>query len=132
MKIKDVMTPCPYKITLSKSLDEALNIMELRNIRHLPVTSADGEEILGVISKRDVEVAKFVCETTKFCPTVGDICVGEPHVVTSDTSVADVAGAMAENKLDCILITDLNGNFTGIFTTTDACRVVQLTLGDEI
>lgn len=125
------MTPCPYKIQTSKPLNDALKIMELRNIRHLPVTSADGGEIIGVISKRDVEVAKFVCETTKFCPTAGDVCAVEPQVVTSDTSVSEVAGIMAENKIDCVLVTDHEGNFTGIFTTTDALKVLHLTLGES-
>lgn len=131
MKIGDVMTHCPYKIPTNKTLDEALNIMSLRNIRHLPVTSVDGEEIIGVISKRDVEVAKFICEGAKYCPTVGEVCIEEPNFFTEETPVSVVAAGMADAKIDYVLVTDQEGNLTGIFTTTDALRVVHLALSED-
>ena len=120
------MTPCPYKIAGEKSLDEALHVMELRNIRHLPVTS--GEDIIGVVSKRDLEVSKVSGNSSKNSTSVADICVGHPYVVTTETTVQEVTQVMANDKKECALVIDEAGNFVGIFTTTDACKLVSLIL----
>ena len=128
MKISDIMTPCPYKVSGEKSLTEALKMMELRGISHLPV--ANGEEIVGVLSKRDLEVANFVCETTNFCPSVMDICRDEPYSVNIDTPVAQVTEDMGSKKTDYALVIDHQGNIVGIFTVTDACRLVTLLLNE--
>lgn len=128
MQIADVMTPCPYKIEASKGVDEALKVMDLRSISHLPVVG--GDEVIGVVSKKDLEVAKHVCDSTSYCPTVGDICREDPYFVDSTTLLAEVTSAMAAKKTDYALVTDADGNFVGIFTTTDACRVVTLLLNE--
>lgn len=129
MKIEDVMTPCPYHIATSASLDEALKIMNLRNVRHLPVVK-DGA-LYGLLSERDARLSQFVCDATGFCPDVGRICLKDPYIVQSDSDIAAVAHDMAERKIDCALIVDKKGNFTGIFTTTDACKVIHLIMGEK-
>lgn len=124
MRIKNFMTPCPYTIEGTATIDEALRMMELRSIRHLPVVK--GNDLIGVVSERDIRTAKLVCETTKYCPAVSEICYREPLVFRDDTELAEVANKMAEQKEDCSLISDSQANFVGIFTTTDACKALYL------
>lgn len=126
MKISDVMTPCPHFISSKASLDEAMNKMQLRSIRHLPVV--DNGELLGVLSERDVLLSQMVCKATNYCPTVGDTCVGTVYAVKSDQEVADVAHEMAESKLDCAIIIDEKEAVVGIFTSTDAFRLLHLSI----
>ena len=129
MIISDVMTPCPYKISFEKSMEEAIKFFELRNIRHLPVVKED--EVVGLLSLRDVELGKFLCESTGLCPSAGDLCVSDPYVVANNTPIGEVTQAMADKKTDCALVVDPEGNFVGIFTTTDACRLVKMLLDQK-
>lgn len=125
--IKNFMTPCPYTVNADTSLDKALEMMKLRSIRHLPVVS-DGN-LIGVVAERDILVSQMVCQTTKFCPSVGDICFKEPLIFTESTTLSDVALKLAESREDCAIISDDAGNFVGIFTTTDACKALHLVCG---
>ena len=126
MKIADIMTPCPYRINASTTLAEAVEKMTLRNIRHLPVIE-DGR-LVGVLSERDARLSMFVCEVTKNCPTAGIVCAKDPPIFDASDDVSLVAHEMAEKKIDCALIADEGGNLVGIFTTTDACRLIHLIL----
>lgn len=128
MQISSVMTPCPYTINSSSSIDEALEMMGVRGIRHLPVV--ENGDLLGVLSERDIAVAKNVCDTSGYCPLVGDICQKEPLVADGDASVGEVAAEMAEEKADVALISDAEGNFLGIFTNTDAYRVLAMLVNE--
>ncbi|MDC0358250.1 CBS domain-containing protein [Oligoflexia bacterium] len=129
LKMSDVMTPCPYHVSSASSLEDVLRVMGLRSVRHLPVVE-DGN-LIGVLTERDVELSQFVCDTISHCPTAGDIGMRNPYVVPADAEVGDVAQNMAENKLDFALVSDEGGSFVGIFTTTDACRLIHLLLGNE-
>lgn len=129
MRIRDVMSPCPYFVEASASLDSILQKMSLQGIRHLPVV--DKGTLVGVLSERDVRLSQFVCKTTNYCPLAGEICVGDPYSVREDTDVADVALHMADQKLDYALVHDASETIIGIFTTIDACRLVHLTLRDK-
>lgn len=123
------MTPCPYRVSAETPLAEAISTMSLRSIRHLPVISEDGT-IIGVVSERDVKIANSICDTTGFCPSVADIVNEEPLVVQDDEHVAAVAARMLEKRADCVLVSDSSGNITGIFTSTDALRVIQIYAGE--
>ena len=126
MKMSDVMTPCPYRISGDASITEALEAMRVRGIRHLPVV-AEGN-LVGVLMERDARLSEFTCKESGHCPRVGAICLKNPLVVQDTQEVSEVAFEMAEKKLECALISDSEGNFVGIFTTTDACRLIYLLL----
>lgn len=129
MQISDVMTPCPYKITFDIEIEEALRIMEMRNISHLPIV--DGEEVIGVVSRKELEIAKVAYKAANLSPTVDDICDEAPYTVSSSTAVSVVTEAMADKRTDYALVTDTDGNFVGIFTVTDACRIVTRLLNQQ-
>lgn len=126
MKIAQVMTPCPYHVLGSSDVDHALEMMGIRNIRHLPVVEEG--DLLGVVSKRDLELSKFVCQSTKHCPALSDLVQTDPLVVLDSADVAEVAKEMANKKVEVALVADTNGNFVGIFTTSDACNLVHTIL----
>jgi len=128
MKIANCMTNCPHRIGTESSLDEALESMQLKGIRHLPVVE-DGE-LLGVLSERDIVLTLAVCKEKGFCPLLTDLCQNEPYLVNRDDELSSVASEMAEKKLDYALVADAEGSVVGIFTTTDALRMVAL-MADE-
>jgi acetoin utilization protein AcuB len=97
--------------------------MRAHQIRHLPVL--DGRHIFGIISDRDIKLAKAVNSTRRDAPPVfvKDICISEPYVVDENEPLDVVAAAMGRRRLGSAIITK-KGEVSGIFTTTDACRML--------
>jgi CBS domain-containing protein len=127
MKIQDVMVPCPYHVDAAMTLDEALHTMSLRGVRHLPVVTREGD-LLGVVTERALRLTQLAVAESGVIPLVESVCDVNPHTVTVDTLVSEVALDMAEKRLDYVLIVDAEGTLSGIFTAGDACRLVYMLL----
>ena len=126
MKIQDVMVPCPYHITSGATVDEALHIMNLRGVRHLPVV--DSGDLVGVVTERGLRLTQLATADLPGQPTVDNVCDKQPHTVLADALVSEVALDMSERRLDYVLIVDAEGHLSGMFTATDACRLVYMLL----
>ncbi len=59
--IGELMTKDPFTVTLDSSIEECMELMSNRRIRHLPVV--DNGELIGVISIGDV--VRFIIEEQK-------------------------------------------------------------------
>jgi len=117
------MTPFPYSVGINAPIAEAQEFMREHKIRHLPVTE-DGT-LIGVVSDRDI---KLLLGPDFGNPAPGELVVGdamveEAYVVDFSASVQSVASHMAEHRLGSALVTK-NGKLAGVFTSTDACRVL--------
>ncbi|NLF25356.1 MAG: CBS domain-containing protein [Deltaproteobacteria bacterium] len=126
-RIDAVMTPCPHTINAAVSLNDALQVMSIRKLRHLPVVS-DGE-LVGVLCEREVKALSTISENLRTALKAGDFCDRNPYIVQADIPLSKVAYDMSLGKQDYALITDGEGHFLGIFTTTDACRAIHMILG---
>lgn len=111
------MTPFPYAVEPTSSLEEARALMEDHGIRHLPVK--EGDELIGVLSDRLLIRERHTSDRGLH---VRDLVLGEPYVVDLGTPLAQVVGTMAERRLDCAVVLK-EGRLAGIFTTLDACRI---------
>jgi acetoin utilization protein AcuB len=126
--VRRVMTPFPWSIEASSAVEEAWQMMADNGIRHLPVTESG--ELVGLVSGRDLGLAMDARLGTPKARgvTVGDLCERDPFVVDLSTPVEAVARQMAERRLGSALVTR-HGKLVGIFTTTDACRLLADVLG---
>lgn len=126
MKIDSVMSPCPYTVDANLPVVEGKQMMESMDFRHLLVS--DNDTLLGILTLSDVELALAVRKELEPIPSAGQVCAKRFVVVPRDSKVAHVAKEMAQEKLDCAVIIDEEEKAVGIFTTTDACRVLYLAL----
>lgn len=129
MRISDVMTRCPYSIEAQTPPGEALAKMGLWGVRHLPVIK--DERLIGVVTERDLQLTVLAGEISGYRPSVGELCTKEPYVVHVDNDLIDVSLQMAERKMDYALVDDPEGELIGIFTSTDACRVLYRLLAEH-
>jgi acetoin utilization protein AcuB len=122
------MTPFPWSIEASRAVEEAWQMMADHGIRHLPVT-AEGE-LIGIVSGRDLGLAMDARLGAPHAAgvTVGELCERDPFVVDLSTPVEFVARELAERRLGSALVVR-QGKLVGIFTTTDACRLLADLLG---
>ena len=110
LSLRAAMTTHPHSIRLDATVHTARAQMATLDVRHLPVLAAG--VLRGVVSDRDLKLVRGEGHDV----SIEDICVDDPIAV-------DVASLMADTRVGSVLVTD-EGKLIGIFTTTDACRVL--------
>ncbi len=128
LKIAAVMTRQPCTVAPDLSLADAQERMYVNNIRHLVVT--ENGLVRGVISTRDIS---FVSTLTTVEPAkiqVSAAMTSSPYTCGPDTTVLEVARQMEQHRYGCAVVVD-NGAPVGMFTTTDALRVLRVALTGE-
>jgi acetoin utilization protein AcuB len=122
-RVGDHMTPAPVCIPLEADLDQAVKLMQQHGIRHLPVM--DGEDLTGVVTDRDLAMIESLLPDEWQGICVAEAMTPEPYSVTPDAPLWEVAKHMAREKFGCAVVTDEQGAVVGLFTTTDALRVLS-------
>lgn len=123
--IQSYMTICPHSIGLDQNIKVARDMMRKYGIRHLPVQS--GGALIGVISDRDIQFATAWSKDQQREFDIEEVYTPEPYVVSPETPLDEVVTRMAAEHYGCALVAH-DKKLVGIFTTTDACRV----LGEEL
>jgi acetoin utilization protein AcuB len=122
--IKTAMTPFPHSVDIETPVSEAHAFMKEHKIRHLPITESG--ELIGVVTDRDISLllgpASDDSRSAKLEVTAA--MVHETYVVDLETPLKSVARTMAERHIGSALVTR-QGKLAGIFTVTDACRVLS-------
>jgi acetoin utilization protein AcuB len=121
--VKSVMSPFPHAVPLDAPLLDARRLMLEHRVRHLPVTQ--NHELKGIITDRDI---KLLLGPEMDYPNprelkVEDGFVANPYVVDINSPLSEVVLEMAERHIGAALVTG-HGRLAGIFTTSDACRVL--------
>lgn len=114
MKIKEAMTRHLITIPSGASSLEAYRLMQEKRIRHLPVVGETGEDIVGVLSQRNLvhlpSSAKVPVEYIMSTP------IEHMH---QDTPLKTAVLRMLEKKISCLLVTDNEETVMGLVTTDD-------------
>lgn len=128
--VKLVMTPFPYSVDADASLAEAREMMVEHGIHHLPVT--DEGALVGVISGREVALGTAISSLRGpgHEPRVRDAAVLHAFVVEDDAPLDGVLAEMAEQRIGSAIVVR-RAKLVGVFTTTDACRVLADWLRDR-
>ena len=117
MLVRDIMTTAVITIEPEATLVQVCEVMQARNIRHLPVL--EGGRLVGVITDRDVHGA-----TSSLCLApaqpkglVRDVMAHPPKTAHPLDPVEDAARTMRALKIGCLPVLDgerLVGIVTGI------------------
>ncbi|MEA1946755.1 MAG: CBS and ACT domain-containing protein [Thermodesulfobacteriota bacterium] len=140
MKINSLMISDPITITENASIQEAIELMKINSIRHLPVVET-GNRLKGFVTLADLKQG--------FLPSMigdvslADLIVRNPIIVTSDDDVESAARLIYKHKIGGMPVVK-NGILVGIITETDILRAfidmmglltassrIDLVIGDE-
>lgn len=126
----DAMSPSPISIDINASISDAREMMELHDIHHLPVV--ENENVESVISKRDILHYSQPGHKTDSGDelSVADICPSRAYIADINDPLDRVVGIMAEKHITAVVVLE-EGEVCGIFTGTDACRVLAKVLTDH-
>lgn len=128
-KIKDFMIATPHTIGEDITLTKAMEMMREFHIRHLPVQY--GGKLVGVLSDRDIKLALTVYPAAKDLK-IGDIMTEEPYAVSAETPLQEVLSQMAIHKYGCTIVKNEKGRAIGIFTATDAVRLLSEVFSEKV
>ena len=77
--VEEYTTPDPITATEDMSIDQLQILMDEFGVRHLPILR-DGK-VVGMVSDRDVRIARGLSEAEKFLICAGDIMAADPVTV---------------------------------------------------
>lgn len=123
MDIASVMTLDPVAIEASSGLDKAMDLMDARGIRHLPVVRKG--RLVGVISDRDLlaETGWSRGGEHGSRKSVRDIMCSPPITVTPGESIVSVMVEIVARGIGCLpVVSAQDGSLLGIVTETDLLR----------
>ena len=124
--VQEFMTPEPITTTSTASLAEVAAVMRSRVVRHLPVV--DDGRLVGVVSERDIHVARTLRSVTLEDATAELVMAAHPLAVEPGARLSDVAARMLDRKVGSAVVVH-EGRVVGIFTTHDALAALHRILG---
>jgi acetoin utilization protein AcuB len=120
--VAQYMTQTPHSVGDDQTVVEAAFRMRELDVRHLPVMR--GSRLVGIVSHRDLAILEAISHAHPSELTVADAMTPDPYAVSSSTPLSEVTAMMADKKFGAVVIVD-DGDPTGIFTTTDAVRLLS-------
>jgi acetoin utilization protein AcuB len=115
------MTRLPITIGVDQSLASARELMDRYSIRHLPVLELG--RLVGIVSERELDLLLTAPEVDPHGASVRRAMRKDVLTVSPEDPLGDVAEQMHERKAGSAIVCR-GGDVVGVFTTTDALRVL--------
>jgi acetoin utilization protein AcuB len=122
MKVAHYMTRDPFSVQTGEPLHQAHRIMRARRVRHLPVLK--GEELVGVVSERDLYLLETLRGVDLGKEPVSEAMTALPYTVSPEAKLRDVVHEMLREKYGSAIVVH-DGRVVGIFTRSDALRALE-------
>ncbi|MFI8192778.1 CBS domain-containing protein [Streptomyces sp. NPDC085946] len=114
--VKDVMTPGVVAVRPDASLVEAAQLMRAQNIGDVVV--ADGQEVVGVLTDRDITVRAVAEGTDPLTVSVRTVCTPDPVTVEPHDPVSAAVALMRAHAVRRLPVVE-NGLPVGMVTLGD-------------
>ena len=130
MKVRDWMTHEVASVRRNDQLVIADDLMRLGRIRHTPVLEDHSDDLVGIVSQRDLfrgalaaalGYGQHAQQKVLGMLVIKDIMSTNPVTTTPDTPLADAARVMLERKIGCLPVLE-DGRLVGILTESDFLR----------
>ncbi|MHA6260377.1 acetoin utilization AcuB family protein [Sporosarcina sp. CAU 1771] len=131
MLIEEIMKKSVISLTPDNTVNDALRMMRVEKIRHLPIVTSDGE-VVGIVTDRDLkEAVPSVFSDAKdhrvYEMLLGDIMTKNPILGHPMDFVEESAVIFYDNQIGCLPIVS-NNKLVGIITETDLLyKYIELT-----
>ncbi|MFC2176021.1 CBS domain-containing protein [Bacteroidota bacterium] len=125
--VSKIMSTDIASVNVTQSIKDVSDIIDTRNIRHVPVVS--GDEVIGMMSKTDLQKISFVnnmegesLSTAMYeALTIEQVMTKELMTVQSSDTIHQVATTLSENEFHALPVVE-GGKLVGIVTTTDLIK----------
>jgi acetoin utilization protein AcuB len=121
MTVGDRMTPIPETIERTRPIAEAVQLMQVNRIHHLPVMTRG--TLVGIVSDRDLMCIRGLKGIDLERTPIEAAMTPEPYCVPSDAPLDHVVEEMARRRIGCVMVMDGRA-LIGMFTAVDAYRTL--------
>ncbi|MCB0272023.1 MAG: CBS domain-containing protein [Bdellovibrionales bacterium] len=131
MLVRDIMTRDVFTLQDSDRLDLANNLMNMEMVRHIPVVDHN-QNLVGLVTHRDLLKASVSVfsdldadEREEFYHhiPIQSIMIKNVLTTTAETTIAEAAQIMDENKIGCLPV--MRGQkLVGIITEADFLHLI--------
>lgn len=126
MLVSDYMTSIPITITQDADYGTAFDIMEEKNLHHLPVVNA-ADEVVGILTRRDLQLAARHFQEAPV--EVADVMHTPVFTTTPDAKLVEAAEMMMKNRIGGLPVLNGGNQVIGMVTETDLFRALIDKLG---
>jgi CBS domain-containing protein len=114
--VRDAMTEDPRSIGTSASVVEAARLMREEHIGSLPIT--DDEQLVGMITDRDITTRVVAEAADPKTTSVGDVCSRDVISAEADKDHQEALELMARHQVRRLPVVE-NGRLVGIVALAD-------------
>jgi acetoin utilization protein AcuB len=118
MKIHALMIPDPITVGMHASISDAIELMKVNSIRHLPVVST-GNYLEGFLTLADLKQGLIPSMVSDL--SLQDLMIKNPITVDPDEEIEYAAQLIYKHKIGGLPVTKRN-KLVGIITATDLLR----------
>ncbi len=116
-KVGQLMNRDPVTLESSAPLIHAAQIMRQEDVGSVMVVN-DGEEVVGILTDRDIVVRGLVDGNNPATTLVGDVCSKQLNVLKPNSTVEEAVQLMRENSVRRLPVMD-NGKVVGVISIGD-------------
>ena len=128
MKVEKYMSHTPVTIRGNTVYSKAFNIMQEKDLHHLPVVN-EKNEVVGILTRRDLQIA---AQHFREAPVeVSDVMHTPVVTISPDEPLLEAARQMIDKRIGGLPVLDDNGKMVGILTETDLLRALIDLLGKD-
>jgi CBS domain-containing protein len=149
--VADIMTPNPFTVKPSDSLNEAIKLIAEKRVSGLPVVDEDNR-LVGVISETDLMWKETGVDTPPYVmfldsiiylqnptrhaeelhkvlgETVGEVMSDRPITIAATKSIKDAAHILHEKGIHRLPVINDDGDLVGIISRGDIIRAMAMEL----
>ena len=121
MRVDDYMSNSPVTVRDDADYDMAFEIMETRDMHHLPVLAADQCQVVS--ARRDLQLA---ARCFREAPVeISEVMHTPVLTAASGSPLSFAARQMMENHIGCLPVMDGENHVVGMLTETDLFRALS-------
>ncbi len=123
IKVSEIMIYNPLYVTPDEKISTTELLMLRKNIGGLPVVKDTiKKQLVGIITQRDIRLARFAMNLESPNKTVKDLMTPEPFVVKKDTTIKYALALMFDKKIERLPVVNENNELIGLLLQTNILK----------
>ena len=115
IKASEIMVKHPLFITPDEKISKTELLMLRKKIGGLPVVrDQKNQQLIGIITQRDIRLARFAMSLESPNTTVKDLMTSEPFVVKKDEEIRNILKLMLEKNIQRLPVVNDNEKLIGL------------------
>ena len=120
--VNEYMSESPVTIRGDADYKTAFEIMESRDLHHIPVVN-DDDDVIGILARRDLQLAASYFHEAPV--EVSDVMHKQVLMIEPGAGIETAAERMMEHRIGCLPVSEDGHHAVGMITETDLLRALR-------